>query len=732
MYHGDEHSGAQSAAPDPGEADAIAGRRIADGGTGQRRPTEAVIDLSAIAHNTRLLREHSNSHLMAVVKGDGFGHGGVEVARTTLANGATWLGVAHISEALALRAAGLTAPILAWMHPSDDDVTDALREDIDLSASSLAHLTGIAACAERMGILAAVHLKVDTGLHRNGSSLAEWPALIRAAVQFEEQGLVRIRGLWSHLAFSDDPTHPTTGRQIELFDTAVRQAEEAGLKADLLHLANSSAALTVPRTRYDMVRAGVALYGVEPVPGQTFGLRPAMTLRATVIATQDVPAGEDVAFDRPHPATDHPTRMALLPLGYMSGLFRAASEAAQVWLNGARRPIAGLIDMDQCMVDAGSGETAVPVAVGDDAVFFGSGEQGEPTAAEWAAWANTNPQQVLTGLGIRVPRRYLPDSTPHPHQQHKPRVTILFGGTGSEDEYDASCASAASIVTHLDRNRYVVRPVRVTRDGHWIPGPANLPEGQYNSRDLLRLTSTTAGSTRGITHQPTDILRTADVVIPALHSSLGTGPGTLQALMDTLSVPYIGSGMAASALATDRDAAKRVVETTGIPVAEWAVLRHEKEDLSDEDRTRLGLPVLVKPARSAPGVGTTRVTGWNDLEAALTTARAWDNQVVVEQEIAGQEIDVAVLEHPDGRLQAHPGTADLQRLAVEIFNALGCSGLAQISFLLRDGTEPVFNEINPLPVFAPASAYPQAWQTAGVPLNDLLDQLIETALAKTG
>ena len=731
MYHGDEHSGTESAAPDPRDADALADRRIA-GDPGRRRPAEAVIDLSAIAHNTRLLREHSNSHLMAVVKGDGFGHGAVEVARTTLANGATWLGVAHISEALALRAAGLTAPILAWMHPSDDDVTDALREDIDLSASSLAHLTGIAACADGMGILAAVHLKVDTGLHRNGSSFAEWPALIRAAVRFEEQGLVRIRGIWSHLAFSDDPTHPTTGRQIELFDTAVRQAEEAGLKADLLHLANSSAALTVPRTRYDMVRAGVVLYGVEPVPGQTFGLRPAMTLRATVIATQDVPAGEDVAFDHPHPATDHPTRMALLPLGYMSGLPRAASEAARVWLGGVRRPIAGLIDMDQCVVDAGSGEIAAEasVAIGDDAVFFGSGEQGEPTAAEWAAWANTNAQQVLTGLGIRVPRRYLPDSTPRPHAapaQHKPRVTILFGGPGSEDEYEASCASAASIATHLDRNHYVVRPVRVTRDGNWIPGPANLPEGQYNSRDLLRLTST-----RGITHQPTDILRTADVVIPALHNPfVGTSPGTLQALMDTLNVPYIGSGMAASALATDKDAAKRVAETTGIPVAEWAVLRHEKEDLSDEDRTRLGLPVLVKPARSAPGEGTTRVTDWNDLEAALTAARAWDNQVVVEQEIAGQEIDVAALEHPDGRLEAHSGTADLQRLAVEIFNALGCSGLAQISFLLRGGTEPVFNEINPLPVFAPASAYPQAWQTAGVPLSDLLDQLIETALAKT-
>jgi len=460
-----------------------------------------------------------------------------------------------------------------------------------------------------------------------------------------------------------------------------------------------------------------------------------------VIATQEVPAGEDVAFDHPHQATDHPTRMALLPLGYMSGLPRAASVAAQVWLNGARRPIAGLIDMDQCVVDAGSAQ----IAVGDDAVFFGAGEQGEPTAAEWAHWANTNAQQVLTGLGLRVPRRYLPDSASDldaaptaSSAQHKPRVTILFGGPGTEPEHAVSYAAAASIVTHLDRNRYVVRLVRITPDGHWIPGPANLPEGQYDPRDLARLTS----AARGFSHQPTDILRAADVVIPALHGPFGEAgaAGTLQALMDTLNVRYIGSGMAASALATDKDAAKRVVQTTGIPVAHWAILRRDKEGLSDEDRTRLGLPVIVKPARSAPGAGTTRVTNWNDLEAALTTARTWDDQILIEQEIAGPEINVAVLEHPDGRLEAGPApyadldaqiTADLQRLAIEVFTALGCSGLAQISFLLRGGTDPVFNEINPLPEFAPTSTYPQTWQATGLPFGDLLDHLVETALAKT-
>jgi alanine racemase len=395
MHNGDEHTDADEA----GEA-------------GRRHLAEAVIDLNAIAHNTRILREHSNDHLMAVIKGDGFGHGAVQVAQTTLANGATWLGVAHIDEALALRKAGLTAPTFAWMHPSDDDVTDALREDVDLSASSLAHLTGIAACAEKTEIRAAVHLKVDTGLHRNGASLTEWPALIQAAAQLEEQGLLRIRGIWSHLAFSDDPTHPTTSRQIELFDAAVHQAKAVGLTPELLHLANSSAALTVPRTRYHMVRAGVALYGVEPVPGQTFGLRPAMTLRAPVIATQQVPPGENAPFGHLHTnPTDHPTAVALLPLGYMSGLPRAASTAAQVWLADARRPIAGLIDMDQCLVDAGDAQ----IKVGDNALLFGPGDQGEPTAAEWAHWANTNAQQVLTGLGLRVPRRYLPaTSSAHP------------------------------------------------------------------------------------------------------------------------------------------------------------------------------------------------------------------------------------------------------------------------------------------------------------------------------
>ena len=777
MYHGDEHGDADAReTADAGKTAGAGKTKTADeipgpgsgsgpGRTAQPRPVEALIDLSAIAHNTRVLKDHTNGHLMAVVKGDGFGHGAVEVAQTTLANGATWLGVAHITEALALRAAGLTAPTFAWMHPSDDDVTDALREDIDLSASSLAHLKAIAACAERMGILAAVHLKVDTGLHRNGATLAEWPALTEAAAQFVAQGQIRIRGVWSHLAFSDDPTHPTTGRQIELFDTAVHQAESAGLKPDLLHLANSSAALTVPRTRYDMVRAGIALYGVEPVPGQTFGLRPAMTLRATVIATQDVPAGEDegenVPFGHPH-TTDHPgrptrpTRVALLPLGYMSGLPRAASKKAQIWLAGARRPIAGLIDMDQCVVeakadadaDAHAHANSAQIAVDDDAIFFGPGTNGEPTAAEWAHWANTNAQQVLTGLGLKVPRRYVPDTTLHPTPDasptpRKPRITVLF---------NAPSASAASIVTHLDRTRYTVRPVRITPDGQWIPGPANLPEGHYTPHDLAQLTAPTVGSTRptpGITHQPTDILRTSDLVIPALHalprpSSAQNGAnGTLQALMDTLNVPYIGSGMAASALATDKDATKRIVQTTGIPVPAWTVLHHEKEALPDEDRTRLGLPVQIKPARSnpAPGPGpgpeTTRITTWTDLEPALTAAHTWDTKVLIEQDIAGPQVNVAVLEHPNGRLQAalgqHPDvdtqlTADLQRLAIQIFTALGCSGLAQISFLLRGGTEPIFNEINTSPDFAPTSSYPQTWQTTGLPLSNLLTHLINTAL----
>ncbi|MFI8105391.1 alanine racemase [Streptomyces sp. NPDC086023] len=718
--------------------------------------SEAVVDLEAVAHNTRVLAAHARGALMAVVKADGFGHGAVPVARTALAHGASWLGVASTAEALVLREAGITAPVLAWMHVPDEDFTDALRQGIDLSVASVAHLRAIAACADTVGTVAAVHLKVDTGLHRNGACLADWPRLVEAAAELEQHGLVRVRGLWSHLIHPDDPAHPATATQVRAFETAADQARAAGLRPELLHLANSAAALAAPETHYDMVRAGLALYGIEPVRGSEFGLRPAMTLRGRTIMSRTVEADEGVCYGHDH-TTTAPTALALVPLGYADGLPRTASGKAEIQVGGARRQVVGRIAMDQCVVDTGTEQ----MAMGEEAVVFGPGAGGEPTAVDWAVWAGTTAHEILTGVGPRVPRRYLP-AQPASAARVDPRlrVAVLFGGPGGE--HDVSCASAAGIVSHLDRTRYAVQPIRITTDRAWIPGPEDLPAGSYLPHDLADLTPAGSASAWDSLQQVMPVLAAADVVLPALHGPFGED-GTVQALLETVGVPYVGNGVAASAIGMDKDTTKRILSGGGLPVADWTLLRTNDDELPDRERQRLGLPVFVKPSRAGSSIGVTRVEDWNGLKAALAEAYMWDGKVLVEEAVHGREVDVAVLEHPDGRLEAGPPleievcggqsffdyqakyqdkatrftipaclapamTAELQRLAVEVFETLGCSGLIRVDFFLRNGTEPVINEVNTFPGFTAASQYPQIWAAAGLPYPRLLDTLIQTAL----
>ncbi len=733
------------------------------------RLAEAIIDLDAIAANTRLVKAHTNAELMAVVTADGYGHGAVQVARTALAHGATWLGVSFTAEALALRAAGIYAPILAWTPLPDEDFAAAVRAEIDLSVSSSAQLDRIAASAERVGRVAEIHLKVDTGLHHDGAQLASWPGLVDAAAELEERGLVHVRGIWSHLAHPEEPDHRTTAVQIEAFDAAVRQAEAGGLDCRILHLANSAAALTAPRTHYDLVRVGSGLYGIEPVVGQSFGLTPAMTLQARVIMTRRVVAGEAVPFGdafNVYTATE-PVNLALLPLGFADGLPRAASGNAQVLIAGARRSVAGRITMNATVVDAGSADAGI----GEVAVLFGPGTSDEPTVTQWASWAGTNPQEVLTAVGPRVPRRYVPDvqdieieiEDVSGDESAKRRIIVLFGGPGGE--YDVSCASAAVIVGNLDRERYHVQPMRISPDGQWIPGPERWPAGSCTAEELVNATPAPLVHSRLDRMHALELLAAVDVVIPALHGQFGED-GTVQAFMDAIGVCYVGCGMAASALGMDKDAAKRVLSTYGVPVAEWAALRHDGDHLSDADRERLGLPVFVKPARSGSSVGVSKVTDWDDLDAAVAGARKWDEKVLVEQGVIGREVEVALIQGPDGRLDAAPiveialaaghelydyaakyqdkqasrillpapldpeVTAELVRLAKSAFELLGCRGLARVDFFLRDGVEPVFNEINTFPGFTQTSLYPLMWAEAGVPLPRLLDLLIEGALVQ--
>jgi alanine racemase len=725
--------------------------------------TEAVIDLGAVAENLRIFRARTDAALMAVVKADGYGHGAVQIARTALAHGATWLAVSFISEALPLRAAGIRAPILTFLHLPDEDLTNALRADLDLTVSTEVQLAEIAASATRLGRTAEIHLKVDTGLHRNGASPAQWPSLVEVAARLEREGALHVRGIWSHLAHPDQPEHPTTTRQLELFDAAVRQAEEAGLTGRLLHIANSTAALTIPRSHHDVIRLGSGLYGIDHAGGN--GLVPTMTLRARIAMTRRVDAGEGVSYDHVY-QTSEACNLALVPLGYADGLPRAASGSARIAVAGEQRRVAGRIAMNSCVVDAGQLE----IAAGDEAVVFGTGERGEPTVAEWAAWSDTTPLEVLTRIGPRVTRRYIAadgdeavtDVSGTAHGD-KLRVVVLFGGPGGE--YDVSCASGATIVSYLDRERYQVQPVRISPEGRWIPGPADWAAGICGPHDLVAATPDPAVRSGADHEQALGVLAAADVVVPALHGPFGED-GTVQALMDALGVRYVGSGMAASVLGMDKDAAKRVLVTSGLPVADWAVLRREDEELSHADRERLGLPAFVKPARSGSSVGVSRVKSWEELDDALATARKWDGKVLVERSVVGREVDIAVLEHPDGRIEASPPveivlhqgnrdfldyaakytdatatdillpapldpeiTAELQRMAVEAFEILGCRGLARVDFLLRDGVEPVFNEINTFPGFSSTSLYPRMWAEAGIPLPRLLDTLIDTVLA---
>ncbi|MET8281592.1 alanine racemase [Micromonospora sp. NPDC005174] len=366
----------------------------------------AVVDLGAIAENVRTVAAVTGTDLMAVVKANAFGHGAVPVARAALRAGATWLGVTSAAEALELRAAGITAPTLSWLHRPDDDFAELIVAGVDVGVSTTTHLHALVDAALRLGLPATAQLKADTGLSRNGAGRDDWPDLVAWARKYEVQGALRVRGVWSHLVDADVPGTPTLARQVRTFTEALHVARTAGLDPDLVHLANSAAALSAPRTHFDLCRIGLALYGVDPFgavgPGE-FGLRAALTLRTTVVNVKRVAAGTGVSYGPEH-VTAAPTTLALLPLGYADGLPRATEGRAEVWLGGRRCPVVGRIAMDQCVVDAGD----LAVGIGDPVVVIGAGRDDDaPRVTEWARWAGTNPHEILTGIGARVGRDHL-------------------------------------------------------------------------------------------------------------------------------------------------------------------------------------------------------------------------------------------------------------------------------------------------------------------------------------
>ncbi|AKL67450.1 MULTISPECIES: alanine racemase [Streptomyces] len=367
----------------------------------------AEIDLDAVRGNVRALRERApRAQVMAVVKADGYGHGAVPCARAALDAGAAWIGTATPQEALALRAAGIDAPLMCWLWTPGGPWREAVEAGIDVSVSALWALDEVRAAARAAGRTARIQLKADTGLGRAGCQPADWAELVGAAVAAQAEGTVRVTGLWSHFACADEPGHPSVPLQLAAFRDMLAYAEKEGVEPEVRHIANSPATLTLPESHFDLVRCGLAVYGVSPAPElgtpAQLGLRPAMTLKASVALVKAVPAGHGVSYGHHH-VTAADTRLALIPAGYADGVPRHASGRGPVLVGGKVRTVAGRVAMDQFVVDLGPDDL---VEAGDEAVLFGPGDGGEPTAEDWAQAADTIAYEIVTRIGGRVPRVY--------------------------------------------------------------------------------------------------------------------------------------------------------------------------------------------------------------------------------------------------------------------------------------------------------------------------------------
>ena len=374
---------------------------------------EAVVDLGAIQHNVRLLCEHAGrAQVMAVVKADGYGHGATEVARAALAAGAAELGVATVDEALALRADGITAPVLAWLHPPGIDFGPALRADVEIAVSSVRQLDELLDAVRRTGKTAIVTVKVDTGLNRNGVAPALYPTMLAALRQAVAEDAIRLRGLMSHLVYADQPRNPINDVQAQRFADMLAQARNEGLRFEVVHLANSSATMSRPDLAFDLVRPGIAVYGLSPVPDLgDMGLIPAMTVKCVVSLVKSIRTGEGVSYGHTWIA-ERDTNVALMPIGYADGVFRTLGGRLEVLINGRRRPGVGRICMDQFLVDLGPGR--LDVTEGDEAILFGPGTRGEATAQDWADLLGTIHYEVVTSPRGRITRTYREAETVEP------------------------------------------------------------------------------------------------------------------------------------------------------------------------------------------------------------------------------------------------------------------------------------------------------------------------------
>ena len=363
---------------------------------------EAIVDLSAIKSNVELLKKTSGTKLLAVVKADAYGHGIIPVAQAAISAGADYLGVALLEEAVTLREAGISAPILAWLVQPGSDFAQAIALDIDIAVASLKALSEISFASQQVQKKARVHLEVDTGMTRGGF-LAEWDQLGAAHVQD-----VEIVGVFSHFARADEPAEKQNQDQMARFAEMVAKLEALGFSHLIKHLSNSAATLKNHAAAFDMVRTGIALYGLSPDvttlgTSSALALRPAMQLRAALYLVKDVPAGTPVGYGASE-STSRDTRLGVITMGYADGIPRIARSAG-IWHNGKRAPIIGRVSMDQFVVDLGPDSKAQS---GDWVTIFGNGSHGEYTADDWGAASQSINYEIVTRIGPRVPRIYSP------------------------------------------------------------------------------------------------------------------------------------------------------------------------------------------------------------------------------------------------------------------------------------------------------------------------------------
>ena len=373
---------------------------------------EVLIDLGAIRENIKYLMAKSGKPALAVVKADGYGHGLLPVAKSALSAGASWLGVALLEEAKALRQGGINAPIIAWLTPITDDFASAISEDIDIAIPSLAHLEAITSAARSLGKCARVHLEVDTGMSRGGA-LNEWSELVSSAKAYQDSGLIKVIGIWSHFARADEAGHEFNNKQLENFKSAVAEAKSVGITPEVIHLSNSAAAINDADSHFDLLRLGIAIYGLSPDfshmgSSEKLNLKPAMSIRARIHLVKDIPAGSQVGYGG-SAITKVDTKLGVIAMGYSDGIPRNANSEAGVLVGNKRAPIIGRVSMDQFVVDLGRDSSA---KAGDWAYIIGSNPSDSYTSASsytadsWASASATINYEIVTRIAARVKRIY--------------------------------------------------------------------------------------------------------------------------------------------------------------------------------------------------------------------------------------------------------------------------------------------------------------------------------------